>query len=76
MQRINQHGIEQIRQFLAAEHRHGPFTLDQLYAWAEQAEAQLEMGNPPTIELRAWEARRGYTLEYEIDQEGFDTINP
>ena len=70
---VNSRGIEEIRQFLAANHKKGDhFTRDMLNAWAQEAEFQVCEGNPATIEIRAHNCIHGYTMEYRISDAGLD----
>lgn len=72
--RVNEQGLREIRDFLAANHKLGGdyFTRSMLDAWADEAEDQLEAGNPPVIELRPWDSVHGHAVEFEISSAGFD----
>lgn len=72
---VNETGLREIKEFLARNHKKGGdyFTRDMLQAWAEQAEFQMREGNPPSIEIRAYESVNGYTQEYTISDEGITT---
>jgi hypothetical protein len=72
---VNETGLREIKEFLARNHKKGGdyFTRDMLQAWAEQAEFQMREGNPPSIEIRAYESVHGYTQEYTISDEGITT---
>lgn len=76
---INERGLDEIREFLATNHKKGGdhFTREMLEAWASDAEFQLSEGNPATIELRAYDCIHGYTMQYTISDAGIDakTVN-
>lgn len=71
---VNEQGLNEIKEFLAANHKKGGdhFTRDMLQAWAADAEFQLSEGNPATIEIRAHDCIHGYTMEYRISDAGLD----
>ena len=72
---VNSRGIEEIRQFLAANHKKGDhFTRDMLNAWAQEAEFQLGEGNRASIELKARDSINGTTQEYYISEAGLDAV--
>ncbi len=50
---VNERGLEEIKQFLAQNHKKGGahFTRARLLAWAGSAEFQVSQGNPPCIEI-------------------------
>ena len=72
---VNEQGLEEIKQFLADNHKKGGdhFTRDMLQAWATDAEFQLGEGNPATIEIRAADCVQGRTMEYTISDDGLDS---
>lgn len=71
---VNAIGLEEIRAFLASNHRYGQeITQDMIHAWAADAEFQLSEGNPATIEIRAQDSVTGSTQEYTISKAGLDT---
>jgi len=72
---VNDIGLAEIHEFLAANHRLGGdhFTPDMLRAWAADAEFQMSEGNPPRIEIRAADCVHGWTTEYEISNAGLDS---
>ena len=72
---VNNVGLAEIREFLAANHRLGGdhFTPDMLRAWAADAEFQMSEGNPPRIEIRAADCVHGWTTEYDISDAGLDS---
>ena len=71
---VNEQGLNEIKEFLAANHKKGGdhFTRDMLQAWAADAEFQLSEGNSATIEIRAHDCIHGYTIEYTISNAGLD----
>ena len=72
--RINERGISEIREFLAANHKKGDaFTRDMIHAWASDAEYQLSEGNGATIEIRAHDCIHGHAMEYQISDAGIDS---
>lgn len=71
---VNEVGLEEIRQFLVANHKLGDaFDRQMLCAWALDAEFQLGEGNPPSIEIKSWDSVHGYTQEFTISDAGIDT---
>jgi hypothetical protein len=72
---VNQAGLSEIKEFLAANHKKGGdyFTTDMLRAWAADAEFQLAEGNPATIEIRSFDSISGATIEYTITDAGLDS---
>lgn len=71
---INETGLREISEFLAARHKLGGehFTRDMILAWAADAEAHLANGNPATIEIPAWDSVSGHAEVYEISGNGLD----
>lgn len=71
---VNDNGLNEIHRFLATHHRLGGehFDRSMLQAWAADAEFQLREGNPPSIEIRSWDAVSGHTEEYTISRAGLD----
>ena len=70
---INSTGKQEILEFLVQNHKLGNKLNDEnINAWARDAENQLSMGNPPSIEIRSWESVHGYTQEYTISEGGVD----
>lgn len=71
---INQTGLDEIKAFLAKNHKHGKsLDLEMLYAWASDAEYQISIGNPPCIELKAWQSVSGAAIEFQVSESGIDT---
>jgi hypothetical protein len=71
---VNEIGLNEIKQFLAENHKKGSdhFTADMLNAWAADAEFQLSEGNPACIEIRSFDCAYGRTMEYTISPAGLD----
>lgn len=71
---VNTAGLEEIRAFLVQHHRRGEdMTDDMIRAWARDAEFQMGEGNPPTIEIRAWDSLSGAAVEFRVSPAGIDT---
>jgi hypothetical protein len=71
---INQAGLEEIRQFLATYHKKGhDMTEAMLCAWCEDAEDSLGNGNPPMIEIGAWDSVTGSPVTLTVSDAGVDT---
>jgi hypothetical protein len=71
---VNQHGLNEIKQFLAENHKKGGDHFDRamLLAWAADAEFQLAEGNPATIEIKSFDSIHGRTQEFTISDAGLD----
>lgn len=71
---VNEQGLSEIKEFLAANHKKGGdhFDREMLEAWAQEAEFQLGEGNPASIEIKAYESIHGRTQEYTISDAGLD----
>jgi hypothetical protein len=70
---INATGKQEILEFLVQNHKLANKLNDEnINAWARDAENQLSMGNPPSIEIRSWESVHGYTQEYTVSEGGVD----
>lgn len=69
---VNDIGLAEIREFLAANHKKEGFTDDMIRAWAADAEFQLGEGNPASIEIKSWDCIHGRTVEYTISDDGLD----
>lgn len=71
---VNASGLNEIKEFLAANHKNGGghFNTDMLRAWAADAEFQLAEGNPATIEIKSWDSIHGRTQEFTISDAGLD----
>jgi hypothetical protein len=73
---VNEHGLHEIREFLASYHKKGRdyFTRDILIAWAANVEQRISEGNHPTIEIPPRESIHGCTVEYHITSTGLDSL--
>lgn len=71
---VNETGLNEIKEFLAANHKKGGdhFSREMLQAWAADAEFQLGEGNPASIEIRSFDCIHGRTMEYTISAAGLD----
>ena len=71
---VNEQGLNEIKEFLAANHKKGGdyFDRDMLLAWAADAEFQLAEGNSATIEIKSWNSIHGHTQEFTISDAGLD----
>jgi hypothetical protein len=69
---VNDTGIQEIREFLAQNHRLGWFSAPELNAWAADAERQIGEGNLPTIEIKSWDSVHGRTQEFTVSDAGCD----
>lgn len=69
---VNEQGLNEIKEFLADNHKKGGDHFDRamLFAWAADAEFQLAEGNPATIEIKSWESIHGRTQEFTISDAG------
>ncbi len=72
MKYINSQGIEEIYNFLIQRSKidEDQLTHSMLQAWANDAEFQLNDGNPPSIELKSWQSISGKTEEFTISSAG------
>jgi hypothetical protein len=73
---VNEQGLNEIKGFLASNHKKGGdhFTREMLQAWAADAEFQLAEGNPASIEIRACDAVSGHTETFMISAAGLDCV--
>lgn len=69
---VNQTGLREIYEFLTDNHKQDEFTEAMLNAWAEEAEFQMGEGNPPTIEIKAWDSVSGHAVEFTVSDAGVD----
>ena len=76
MRRVNQQGINEIRQFLAHNHKLGGdhFSPSMLDAWAADAEFQEGEGNGPRIEIVSHDSTSGATVTYTISDAGMRSV--
>lgn len=79
MAQVNKRGLEEIRQFLIENHKDGPVfetapgvAERMLMAWAEDAEYQMGIGNPPEIELKSYDSVHHRTQTFRLSDEGVD----
>lgn len=74
---VNKSGLQEIRNFLAENHKLGAdhFTDAMIGAWASDAEFQSAEGNAPTIEIRSWDSVSGHTVTYTITDSGMSLAN-
>jgi len=71
---VNEQGLNEIKEFLASNHKKGGdhFTREMLQAWAADAEFQLGEGNPAMIEIRSFDAVSGRTETFTLSDAGLD----
>lgn len=71
---VNDKGLAEIKAFLAKKHKLGGdyFTPAMLRAWAEEAEFQIDEGNPASIEIRSFDSVSGHTEELTLSEEGLN----
>ena len=70
---INANGLNQIKTFLAENHKDGAnFDDNMISAWAADAEFQLGEGNPASIEIFRSDSVSCRTVEFTISNEGID----
>ena len=71
---MNEQGLNEIKEFLASNHKKGGdhFTREMLQAWAADAEFQLREGNPAMIEIRSFDAVSGHTETFTLSDAGLD----
>lgn len=71
---VNEQGLNEIKEFLAANHKKGGdhFTRDMLQAWAADAEFQLAEGNSASIEIKSWDSQSGHAEVLTISNAGID----
>lgn len=67
---VNEKGLAEIHHFLAEHHKKGRdhFTRAMLLAWAADAEAAAEGGNPPHIEIRSWDSVSGHAEVFVVSE--------
>lgn len=74
---INKAGIDEIAEFLRANHKKGDKIANSiccLFYWVQEAEFQLSEGNPASIELKSWYSVYNYTQTFTVSSEGIDVI--
>ena len=74
--KINETGLDEIREFLAKNHKKGEehFTIEMIKAWAKDAEFQISEGNPASIEIEDCSSASGATVSYRISDAGLTRI--
>lgn len=72
---VNALGLQEIRTFLANNHKKGSdhFTEAMIRAWAADAEDSLDSGSLPIIEIRSFDSISGHTVTYQISDAGVDS---
>ena len=72
---VNEQGLNEIKEFLAANHKKGGdnFNRSMLIAWAADAEFQLSEGNDASIEIKSWDTVSGHTETFTISDAGLDS---
>lgn len=71
---VNEQGLNEIKEFLADNHKKGGdhFDRNMLKAWAVDAEYQLAEGNRATIEIKSWDSIHDRTEAFTISDAGLD----
>lgn len=70
---INENGLNEIKEFLQANHKRGAaLGPKEIAAWAAEAEVQLGEGNSPTIEVGAAHSEHGHAVTYTVSSDGLD----
>jgi len=73
VKQVNQKGLERIAAILKERHIHGAlFDADNVIAWAQDVEYQLDIGNPPAFEIPRHATLSGLVEEHELTS---DCIN-
>ena len=74
--RINESGLNEIRAFLASNHKlgDGHSIREMMIAFAADAEKSKNAGQDATIELTRWDSDHGYTMTYTVSDNGFDVV--
>ena len=74
--KVNETGLDEIKEFLAKNHKKGGehFDSEMLKAWAKDAEFQLSEGNPAEIEIEDYSSVSGATVTYRISDAGLTRI--
>lgn len=72
MKTINEKGLAAIAQWLAEKHKRPADVAGREGAWASDAEQSMLNGNPPLIEIRAWDAVSGHTECFRVPDECID----
>lgn len=72
---INKTGMDEIAEFIRANHKDGERLADDprvIAAWAGEAEESLDNGNPPMIEIRAYDSVSGVPVEFTVSERGIE----
>lgn len=75
---VNDAGLREIAEFLQENHKAAAgkpyryFTDSMLNAWAADAEASMEAGNPPMIEIPGRHSVTGNPITYTVSDAGLD----
>lgn len=72
MKTINEKGLAAIAKWLAEKHKRPKDVVFRVNMWAEEAEQSMLNGNPPLIEIRAWDAVSGHTECFRVPDECID----
>ena len=74
--RINESGLNEIRAFLASNHKLGDdhSIREMMIAFAADAERSKNAGQDATIELTRCDFDHGYTMTYTVSDDGFDVL--
>lgn len=72
MKTINEKGLAAIAQWLAEKHKRPADVAGREGAWASDAERSMLNGNPPLIEIRAWDSASGRTEAFVVPSSGID----
>jgi len=75
MHTVNETGRHEIKEFLQANHKYFinreiSHNDSMIHAWASDAEFQMSEGNPPCIEIPAYQAVNGQCTEFTISEKG------
>lgn len=74
---VNQAGRVEIKEFLLANHkanRHDCWPdVHELDAWVAEANFSQSEGNPPTIEIPAYNSHTGAAVTYTVSDAGLDS---
>ena len=76
VQTVNEAGLNEIKKFLAANHKKGGdhFTREMLQAWAADAEFSLTEGNGASIEIRSWDSSNNRAETFTVSPEGLEYL--
>src|SRR5262245_46194159 len=71
---INEIGLQQILDFLAAKHRRQDFTQQHIENWALAALMELDKGTPPRISIHAADSVTGRAVDMVISDDGLSEV--